>query len=187
MKKVFFISLFLLVFFACKREQGANEKFASFLKTIPELKLPFEANSYTDLPSELYPDTAFKAYYDENAHRVYGKVKINDSIYAVIYLMPGDNVFPEIITYTAAGKKIASLDMVHLPGGSDGYSANGSSYMTMNKNFEIQIIDTLRSFERDSLAVIIESSRDTSVTKEYYIINTKGEIEIQLPLRCIVK
>ena len=67
MKKYSIISLLLLVIFACKREPGATEKFAMFLKTIPELRLPFEANSHIDLPSELYPDTAFKAYVDEKS------------------------------------------------------------------------------------------------------------------------
>lgn len=176
MKNNSLIAFSFLVLFACNKEATQTEKFSNFLKTIPELEIPFTANSYEDLQSKLYIDTLYKEFNDEYAHRIYGKTKISDSIYAVIYLLAGDNVFPKIITYNAIGKKISELPLVHLPGGSDGYNGNGSSFMTMDKNFEIQITDTLNSFERDSLDVIIEDSRKTTITKEKYVVSSNGEI-----------
>lgn len=176
MKNYSLISLSFLVLFACDRQTNQRKRFSNFLKTIPELEVPFNANSYEDLQSKLYIDTLYKEFNDEYAHRIYGKIEINDSIYAIIYLLAGDNVFPKIITYNAIGNKIIELPLVHLPGGSDGYNGNGSSFMAMDKNFEIQITDTLNSFERDSLDVIIEDSRKTIITSEKFVVSSNGEI-----------
>ncbi|MES2762268.1 MAG: hypothetical protein V4677_08675 [Bacteroidota bacterium] len=173
---VLVLGLCSLIFLSCKKESSDKEKFAAFISRIPQLPLPFGANSYKDLQSELSLDTIFKKYNDENASEIYGKVKINDSIYGVVYLLAGDNVFPKLVTYNAIGKKIAELNMVNCPGGSTGYNESGSSYMIMNRNFEIQITDSVESFERDSLDEIMDSSRKLKIINERYFINFKGEI-----------
>jgi len=175
MKKIVFITLISTLMFSCK-EENKNKNFAAFLNTIPELQLPFNANSYVDLQTKVQIDTTFNKYNDIYANGIYGKIKINDSINAIIYLLAGDNVFPKIVTYDKQGTKIAEQILVNLPGGSDGYNGNGSSFVNLNKDLEIQIIDTTNSFERDSTDVIIEKSRSTEITIEKYIIKPNGQI-----------
>ncbi|MBL7935697.1 MAG: hypothetical protein JNM51_07800, partial [Bacteroidia bacterium] len=133
-------------------------------------------NSAEELKVSLYPSSLYKEFFDENIHEIFGKIKINDSICGIVYLIPGDILFPILITYNEQGKKIDTLEMVHLPGGSDGYNANGSSYLVMNENLEIQITDTINTFERDSLTKIIESTRETKVVIEKYRVNYIGKI-----------
>ena len=176
MKKIIFITLIATLMFSCKEESNKNKNFAAFLNTIPELKLPFTANSYADLQTKVQIDTTFNKYNDIYANGIYGKIKINDSINAIIYLLAGDNVFPKIVTYNKQGAKIAEQILVNLPGGSDGYNGNGSSFLNLSKDLEIQIVDTTNSFDRDSSDVIIEKSRTTEITIEKYKIKSNGQI-----------
>jgi hypothetical protein len=176
MKIKTYITLILTLMFSCKTETNQNENFTTFLNTIPELQLPFAANSYADLQTKVQIDTTFNKYNDIYANGIYGKIKINDSIHAIIYLLAGDNVFPKIVTYNKQGAKIAEQILVNLPGGSDGYNGNGSSFLTLSKDLEIQIVDTTNSFDRDSSDIIIEKSRTTEITIEKYSIKSNGKI-----------
>lgn len=122
------------------------------------------------------PDTAFNQYNAINANWIYAKTKINDSICAVIFLLAGDNVYPEIITYDARGKKVSQLVMTHTPGGSTGYDENGTSHVLMQKDFSIVITDTIYHFQRDTLNEIIDSTRTMEVVRACYKIDPKGNI-----------
>lgn len=176
MKKYVLLIACLVILFACRKQITQQDKFDAFLKTIPELKFPFQTNSSEDLIAAFYPDTLYKDYIDDSSNGVYAKIKVNDSILGIIYLMPGDILFPSLVTYNSIGKKIDELTLVHLPGGSDGYNANGSSYLVMNKNLDIQITDTVHTFERDSITEIIEASRKLEVIVERYQVSGIGKI-----------
>jgi hypothetical protein len=80
-----------------------------------------------------------------------------------------------LVTYNSTGKKIDELALLNLPGGSSGYNANGTSYLVMKSNSEIQITDTVNTFERDSLEEIIETSRNTEVIIENYSVGLDGK------------
>lgn len=175
-KIIFFLYFFLTFLFSCHKQENSEDKFSIFLSSIPDLKFPFITNSSEELRAAFYPDTIYKDFIDDSSNGIYGKIKVNDSIHGVIFLLPGDILFPLLVMYNASGEKIDELDLVHLPGGSDGYNANGSSYLVMNKNLEIQITDTVNSFERDSLTEIIEESRKTKVIIEKYHVNNYGKI-----------
>ena len=164
--------------FACHQTQTDEEPdhFQAFLSSIPELELPFMADNLFSPGSSLSLDTAFNDYNDVNANWVYAKTKINDSVYAVIFLLAGDDVYPELITYDARGRKLSELVMTHTPGGSTGYDENGSSYVIMQKDFSIVITDTVYHFQRDSLHEIIDSTRTMEVIEERYQVNPDGKI-----------
>jgi hypothetical protein len=168
-----FIALFFFV--SCKKELSQQEKFTTFLNSIPDLKIPFQTNSGEELQAAFYPDTIYKDFIDDSSNGVYAKIKVNDSIHGIIFLMPGDILFPLLVTYNSAGKKLNELALVNLSG--DGYNANGTSYVVMNKNLEIQMTDTVNTFERDTLnEEIIEASRKTEVIIEKYKIASDGKI-----------
>ncbi|MBK6986471.1 MAG: hypothetical protein IPH32_17840 [Bacteroidetes bacterium] len=80
-----------------------------------------------------------------------------------------------LVTYNSKGKSIDELALLNLPGGSDGYNANGTSYLVMKSYSEIQITDTVNTFERDSLDEIIETSRKTEVIIENYNVGADGK------------
>ena len=175
MKKLVCFIVLIIVCVSCHKEVTQKDKFLAFLNTIPDLKIPFQTNSSEELYSKYELDTIYKKIIDDSFNGIYGKVAINDSIYGIVYLVAGDIVFPLLITYNKGGKKIEELSLLHIPGGSDGYNGAGTSYLQMNQNFDIQITDTLYSFERDSAEVIIESSRKTEVTIESYNISADGK------------
>lgn len=165
------------ILFSCQNQNVQQDKFVMFLKSIPELKFPFQTDSGEDLQAAFYPSTIYKDFIDDSSNGVYAKIKVNDSIHGIIYLIPGDILFPSLVTYNSIGKKIDELALVHLPGGSDGYNANGSSYLVINKNLDMQITDTVHTFERDSLTEeIIEASRKLEVIVERYQVSGIGKI-----------
>lgn len=175
MKKALLFIIVCISFVACNKEVTQQEKFSAFLNTVPDLKFPFKTNSNEELQTKFGVDTTYKAFINESANEVYGKFTINDSVYGVVFLVAGDIVFPLLTTYHKTGKKIEELALVNLPGGSDGYNATGTSYLVMNQKFDIQITDTLHSFERDSVDVIIEASRKTEVFIENFSLGADGK------------
>lgn len=175
-KVIFIINLFFIVLSSCQKEETTDDNFSKFLSSIPDLKLPFITNSAEDLQAAFYPDTMYNKFIDDSSNGIYGKIKVNDSIHGVVFLLPGDILFPLLVTYNSIGKRIDELDLVHLPGGSDGYNANGSSYLVMNNKLEILITDTIHTFERDSLTEIIDSTKKTKVVIEKYFVDGLGKI-----------
>lgn len=167
------ISLTLIV--SCSQEPK-NEKFINYLATIPDLELPFKTNSYLNLNSKIELDTIFYEYNAE-INGVLGKGQINDSIFFIVNLLAGDNVFPELVTYNKVGLKIHQLALVHCPGGSGGYNETGSSYLFFDKDNNITITDSIETFERDSTGVIIENSRNQRVEVNNYKIDADGKIK----------
>lgn len=166
----------ILLLFSCTNEQKKEITFSDFAKSIPEIKLPYNSSSVSDPENYIEPDSIYRNFSDENANGIIGKININDSVVGILYAVAGDNVFPLLKTYSASGKTIDEIVLVHLPGGSTGFDANGSSYMTLNEKFEIGIMDSTFSFSRDSSDVIIESSRDTTITLENYKIEPTGKL-----------
>ena len=175
MKSLLYFIILIIVCVSCHKEVSQQEKFSTFFNTIPDLKLPFVTNSGEDLKAVFYPDTIYNEFVGDNVYGICGKTKINDSIFGIVYLNPGDIVFPLLVTYNSKGKSIDELILVNLPGGSDGYNANGTSYLVMKSNSDIQITDTVNTFERDSLEEIIETSRKTEVLIENYSVGADGK------------
>lgn len=177
MEKYILLIFSFIVLSSCQKEETPDNNFSKFLSSMPDLKFPFITNSAEDLQAAFYPDTMYNKFIDDSSNGVYAKIKVNDSIHGIIYLMPGDILFPSLVTYNSIGKKIDELALVHLPGGSDGYNANGSSYLVINKNLDMQITDTVHTFERDSLTEeIIEASRKLEVIVERYQVSGIGKI-----------
>ena len=176
MKSLLYFIALIIVCVSCHKEVSKKDKFSAFFNRIPDLKLPLITNSSEELQAVFYPDTIYSEFVGDNVYGIYGKTKINDSIFGIVYLNPGDILFPMLVTYNSKGKSIDELALVNLPGGSDGYNANGSSYLVMKSNLEIQITDTVNTFERDSLDEIIETSRKTKVSIENYRVNGIGKI-----------
>ncbi|MBK8367664.1 MAG: hypothetical protein IPL10_09655 [Bacteroidetes bacterium] len=176
MKSLLSVIVLIIICASCRKEVSQQEKFSTFFNTIPDLKLPFITDSGEDLQAVFYPDTIYNEFVGDNVYGIYGKTKINDSIFGIVYLNPGDIVFPLLVTYNSTGKKIDELALLNLPGGSSGYNANGISYLVMKSNLEIQITDSVNTFERDSLEEIIETSRKTEVMIENYKVNGVGKI-----------
>jgi hypothetical protein len=161
---------------SCSKEHKVDDRFQDYLNKIPEIQLPFSANSYVDLERKVeIADTLYKDFFVES-QEILGKIKINDSITGIIYLYPGDIVFPELATYNKKGQLISQQQLVTLIGGSDGYNSNGSSFMSLNKDFHISITDTIQSFERDSVGIIIDSTWQVEVVNYKYNINPNGKI-----------
>lgn len=175
MKALIHISI-ILFFFSCASEKKEEVTFSDFLNSLPEVKLPYTSSSVSEPEKYIEQDSIYLAFSDENANGIIGKININDSIVGVLYAVAGDNIFPLLKTFNKKGSKIDELVLVHLPGGSKGFDANGSSYMTMNEKFEIDIRDSTFSFSRDSTDEIIENSRDTMITIENFKINKAGKI-----------
>ena len=175
MKSLLYFIILIIVCVSCHKEVSQQEKFSAFLNTVPDLKFPFQTNSNEELQTKFGVDTTYKEFINESANKVYAKFTINDSIYGVVFLVAGDIVFPLLTTYNKSGKKIEELALVNIPGGSDGYNANGTSYLVMKSNSDIKITDTVNTFERDSLEEIIETSRKTEVLIENYSVGADGK------------
>ena len=165
-----------MLFLSCAIEKKKEVTFNDFVNSLPEVKLPYTSSSVSEPKKYIEQDSIYLAFSDENANGIIGKININDSIVGILYAVAGDNVFPLLKMYNYNGTIIDELVLVHLPGGSTGFDANGSSYMTLNENFEINIKDSTFNFSRDSNDVIIESSRDTSITIDKYKIKENGKI-----------
>jgi len=157
MKTIIFIIL-TFILFSCQQQKNADNKFIDYVSTIPDLEFPFITDSHFDLQPKIEIDSTYLEYNSE-INGVYGKRKINDSIYFIINLLAGDNVFPELVTYTDKGKKIDVLTLVNCPGGSSGYDETGSSHLHFDKNYNITITDSIQTFDRDTTGIIVESSR----------------------------
>ena len=145
------------------------------MATIPDLELPFIPDNHFDLQSKLEIDSAY-AEYNSEIQGIYGKRKVNDSIYFIINLLASDNVFPELVTYTDNGKKIDELILAHCPGGSSGYDETGSSHLYFDKNLNITITDSIETFDRDTTGIIVESSRKQRVDIYKYKIEPNGKL-----------
>ncbi|MDF2451003.1 MAG: hypothetical protein K0S26_507 [Bacteroidota bacterium] len=163
------------ILFSCQQHKTENNKFLNYVATIPDLELPFITDSNFDLQSKLEIDSAYSEYNSE-IQGVYGKRKVNDSIYFVINLLASDIVFPELVTYTDKGKKIDELSLVNCPGGSSGYDETGSSYLHFDKNLNITITDSIETFTRDTVGVIVESSRKQRVEIHRYKVEPNGKL-----------
>lgn len=174
------LSLLSVLFFSCS-EKKSEPRFLQYFNTLPEVTLPFETSSNESLPLETKKDTAFAEFHEYNMG-VIGKRKINDSVYAIIDVSVGDIIYPSLTTYTIRGEEISSLLLLHLPGGSDGYSETGRSFLKIDKKFEISITDSLETFLRDTLATgepIIKSSIRKKVIVEKYKVSPTGIIVAQ--------
>lgn len=145
------------------------------METIPEYTLPLDADLARNLTSKVSYDTAY-AEFNTFQSPIFGKRQINDSIFSVIYLVPGDEIYPVLTTYNAQGKQIDSETLLHLPGGSDGYAANGLSFLHMDNNLFITITDSINTFTRDSADNIIDSLTVRSVEIQKFHVQPDGTI-----------
>lgn len=176
MKKLVCIACICAFALACSKENKADNRFQEYLSKIPEIQLPFSANSYVDPESKVeITDTLYKKFFVES-QLIYGRVKINDSITGIIYLYPGDIVFPELVTYTKKGQIISQQQLVTLMGGSGGMDSGGSSYMSLTKDLKINITDTIKTFERDDEGMMIDSTLEVEVVNYKYNIEPNGKI-----------
>jgi hypothetical protein len=173
--KTTIIIILTFILFSCQQHKTENNKFLNYVATIPDLELPFIADSHLDLQSKLEIDTTY-AEYNSEIQGIYGKRKLNDSIYFIINLLASDNVFPELVTYNIKGKKIHELILVNCPGGSSGYDETGSSHLYFDKKLDITITDSIETFDRDTTGVIIETSRKERVEINSYKIDPDGKI-----------
>ncbi len=161
--------------FSCKQQKKEDNTFLNYIITIPELKLPFKTNSHLELNSKIELDTIFNKY-NAGINGVLGKRQINDSVFFIVNLLAGDNLFPELVTYNKAGLKIHQLTLVNCPGGSSGYNETGSSYLYFDKNLNITITDSIETFNRDSTGQIIGNSKKQKIEVNNYKIDPDGKI-----------
>lgn len=173
------ILLIIVVFLiSCKEENQSNNSFLNYIATIPKLELPFITSSKLDLQTKIAIDSTYSVYNSE-IQGIYGQRKINDSTYFIINLLASDIVFPELVTYTSRGIKIDQLTLLHCPGGSSGYDERGSSYLFFDKNYNIIITDSIEKFDRDSLGIIIDSTRKNKIALNRYKVELNGQIKKQ--------
>jgi hypothetical protein len=173
--KTTIIIILTFILSSCQQHRTENNKFSNYVATIPDLELPFITDSNSDLQSKLAIDSAYSEYNSE-IQGIYGKRKVNDSIYFIINLLASDIVFPELVTYTDKGKKIDELALVNCPGGSSGYDETGSSHLHFDKNLNITITDSIETFARDTIGVIVEASRKQRVDIHKYKVEPNGKL-----------
>ena len=176
MKKLIYLVCMGILVMSCNKENKVENRFGDYLSKIPEIQLPFTANSHEELNSKVdITDTLFQDFLLD-AQGILGKIKVNDSITGVVYLYGGNEIYPELKTYNNSGQLIAEQQLVTLMGGDEMDDSNGSSYMVLNKDFRIAITDTIRSFEKDSLGIIIDSTRQVEVVNYKYEVSPNGKI-----------
>lgn len=176
MKKLIYLACMCVFIMACSKEHKVDNRFGDYLIRIPEIQLPFTANSHEELSSKIdITDTLYQDFLVD-AQGILGKIKINDSITGVVYLYGGNEVYPELKTYNSTGQLISEQQLVTLMGGADIEGSNGSSYMNLSKDFRITITDTILSFETDSLGMMIDSTKQVEVANYKYDIKPNGKI-----------
>jgi hypothetical protein len=176
MKKLVCIACICVFALACSKENKTDNRFRDYLNMIPEIQLPFNTNSYEELTGKVeMNDTLFKDF-TIDAQGILGKLNINDSITGIIYLYGGNTIYPELITYNQKGQQIAEQQLVTLTAGPDALNSSGSSYMSLTKDFKINITDTIQSYEKDSLGIAIDSTWEVEVVNYKYNIEPNGKI-----------
>ncbi len=176
MKKLLYIGCMCIFAISCSKETKVDNRFQDYLSKIPEIQLPFSTNSHEELAGKVeISDTLFKDFFVDT-QGILGKININDSISGVIYLYGGDAVYPELKTYNSKGQIISEQQLVTLMGGSGGMESGGSSYMSLDKDFQISITDTIWSVERDVMEGIIDSTSKIEVINYKYTIEPNGKI-----------
>lgn len=176
MKKQIYLTGMCVFVMACSKENKVENKFGDYLTRIPEIQLPFAANSHEELSSKVNITDSLYHDFLVDAQGILGKININDSITGVVYLYGGNEIYPELKTYNSTGQLISEQQLLTLMSGGDIASSNGSSYMSLSKDFRITITDTIQSFETDSLGMMIDSTKQIEVVNYKYDIKPNGKI-----------
>ena len=165
--------------FSCSQKAEKQTRFVQYFNILPDMELPLYTNSHVDLiGSRVNEDTSFVEF-KKDVFSIWGKQKINDSVYAIVSLYPGDNVLPILKTYDIRGKEISILHLLNIPGGSSGYDETGASHLEMDKQFNITITDSVETFIRDTSVYespVMEGSIKKSVIAKKYKVLTDGMI-----------
>jgi hypothetical protein len=179
--------LFCITFLccACKQEIKSEkiETSQQCFDKIPDITLPFTTNTSVDLHSQIDIDTTCNAYIPletgNSITGIYGKICINDSILAIIYLYAGDMSFPYLVTFKNK-KIIDKLFLLNLPGGSTGEGENGSSTLIIENKNTFVITDTINTYTFDpERGGNIESTKQTKIEKKVYKIGKDAKIVLE--------
>jgi hypothetical protein len=167
---------------ACKQEikSEKTETFEQCFDKIPDITLPFTTNTSVDLHSQIEIDTTCNTYIPLETRSsitgIYGKIRVNDSILAIIYLYAGDMSFPYLVTFKNK-KIIDKLFLLNLPGGSTGEGENGSSTLIIENKNTFVITDTINTYTFDpERGGNIDSTKKTRVEIKEYFIDKNGKI-----------
>jgi hypothetical protein len=178
--------LFCITFLccACKQEIKSEkiETFEQCFDKIPDINLPFTTNTSVDLEDQVELDSlcnTIRNVGNRSMMGIYGKIKVNDSVRAVIYLYAGDILSPYLVTFKQE-KVTDSLFLLNLPGGSTGEGENGSSTLIIKNKNTFVITDTINTYTFDpERGGNIESTKQTKIEKKIYKIGKDAKIMIQ--------
>jgi len=95
-----------------KSEQSENNlsSYEEYINNIPVLELPFSFNCKKDLESISLNlnEEIIKKHKPEGAE-IYGRFKTSKSFSVILYLYPGDIMWPAIVTSNSSNKKISEI------------------------------------------------------------------------------
>ncbi len=184
-QKITFFFCITFLFCTCKQENTSKkaEIFEQCFDKVPDITLPFTTNTSVNLQSQIDIDTTCNTYIPletgNSITGIYGKIRINDSILAVIYLYAGDMSFPYLVTFKNK-KIIDKLFLLNLPGGSTGEGENGSSTLIIENKNTFVITDTINTYTFDpERGGNIESTKQTRIEKKIYKIGKDAKIVLE--------
>lgn len=186
------------MFFSCKNSnvenqqlyQSNNTTFRHYLKKFKPVELPF---TYTDNYAgksvdmdQLFSldnksnDTLFlKSDYLEEI-KCLGMLPDTSEFFALIYLYPAEDYYPQIVTYDKKGTIIDEASLLAVGCGSDCGLSSCSQIAMINKNLSIFCADTL-IWEHmcDSLGQVIPNSSQIWINTKSGQISNKGKLMLE--------
>lgn len=187
MKTIYFIAIiaiFIPASAACggrvSEKKAANDpnsenSFAEYAAKIPSIALPLKTTCGSELSrsSADIPNESISKFGVENSD-VYGKLAETKNYTTIVYLYPGDVIFPLIKTTDKQGNTISELNFFENYCGEDeGFKR--FSWGTIGKNLEMELCDSIVTYRSDENNMI-EGSQKSDVIRRYFYINDKGQI-----------
>jgi hypothetical protein len=183
MRKVLLLLIIIISILACndepKEAMQTPESFRHFITKFKLLSFPIILRPHTEtFELNTFDDKSEDTLYVKDFTQLYGMLPDTNNYYALITMVPADDLVPVLTTYSKDGKIIGSTCLiVNGCGGGPGLDYCSSTGM-ISKNLSIYCADTLKTVEVDSTNEPIPN------TSQYYRtffegqINSKGEINM---------
>lgn len=171
----YFVLLIALLPVMCNTKNHASPEFMRFVKSIPEIPLPYSISCRSCCSVFRMTDSTLSKKYIPQDWEIIGKLQQKEEFVILLYAAGGDALSPVVVTFDLSGQRISTKSL--FKGGCGEYmDLSIKSYFWISRELLFREVDTIVYYAFDTTRDIRGQVVKTELTDDKFKVNAEGLI-----------